>query len=245
MPIEGASSRRSCLPGRRHFAIGAMGIVARSVALAMLLTLMFRTIADAAAKSAASPRPSVFQRTLQSDYQNIFEATIIAGAQAPDGESMRLDGLLALASRDGLQRLDDSSIFNLIYLRSELAERTNVATCAGIWSGQVGDRLVPAIESLPADQQRRWARLFDQAALATIKGLPVRPPPTPEQYQTALNSMLARLPRRNRDAVDSALKDDGQLTAAQECNAVRAFYSGLRRTSGADALIIARALLHQ
>jgi len=245
MLSESARCRGSYLSTFRHLVIGATTIVARGVALAMLMTPVFRANLYASEPSGAPSKPSVFQKTLESNYQNIFEATIIAGAQAPDGGSMPLDRLLALASRDGLQRLDDGSIFNLIYLRSELAERTDVVTCAGIWSGQIAGTLVPAIESLPADQQREWAQLLNQLALATINKVPVRPAPTPDQYQKALNRMRAAMPVRDRDAVDSAVTDSAHSTPAQECEAMRAFYNGLLRTRHADAVTVARGLLYQ
>jgi len=193
----------------------------------------------------ASLTPSPFQRAMERDYKNLFEATIIFGAQAPNGSAMPTDQLLALASRDGLQRFDDAEILELIRLRSELVRRADTTTCAGIWSGAAVGKLVPAIEKLPADQQRQWAALFNRAAQATIDKVPVRPAPTRDQFQSALNRMVGRLPPLDLEAIDAAINDPARLTPEQECSAVRVFYGAITRANRADAVTVARAHLYE
>ncbi len=188
--------------------------------------------------------PSVFASAMQNDYRNIFEAALLTGVQAPNGQSMPLDQLLALSSRDGLQRLDDGSISDLVRLRQELAQQSDTAPCAGIWSGSIARNLVPAIEKLPDDQQRQWAAIFNRAAEATINKVPIRPAPTPDQYQPALNRMLSGVSPADLQAINSAI-DSTNLSPDQECSAVRAFYGGMVRANPADAVMIARALLYK
>src|SRR5208337_3996615 len=193
----------------------------------------------------ASLTPSPFQRAMERDYKKLFEATIIVGAQAPNGSAMPTDQLLALASRDGLQRLDDAEILELIRLRSELVRRADTTSCAGIWSGAAVGKLIPAIEKLPADQQRQWAALFNRAAQATIDKVPVRPAPTQDQFQSALNRMVGRLPPPDLEAIDAAINDPAHQTPEQECSAVRGFYSAMARCKRADAVTVARAHLYE
>jgi hypothetical protein len=201
------------------------------------------TVSPAAGPQAAAT-PSVFASAMQNDYKNIFEAALLTGAQAPNGQSMPVEQLLALASRDGLQRLDDRSIDDLVHLRLELAQRSDTATCAGIWSGSIARNLVPAIEKLPADQQRQWASIFNSAAQATINKTPIRPAPTPDQYQPALSRMLNGVPPDDLQAINSAI-DARNLSADQECHAVRAFYGGMVHANPADRIMVARALLYK
>lgn len=181
---------------------------------------------------------------MERNYQNVFAAAMIIGAQTPNGASIPLERLLALTSRDGLQRLDDPSIGNLIRLRSEFANSGDTVTCAGIWSGSTGN-LVPAIEKLPTDQQRQWADLFNQAALAIMQRVPARPAPAPDQFQPALNRMLTGLPQTDFEAINTAIQRSSPLTPVQECDAARAFYRALTRANPADAIVVARTMMYQ
>jgi len=224
---------------------GSSLIVALGATLVMLATALFLAPSSAAGTRRTSTTVPAFQQEMQVNYRDLFEAAIITGAQDPNGASMPLERLLAAASRDGLQRLGDQSIAELIRLRSELADRADLSTCAGLWSGSMARGFVPAVESLPPQRQREWAQLFDQAARATINRMPVRPAPTPDQYQPALTRMMSRLPPADLEALRSALDDSARLTPAQECKAVRVFYGALMRTNHADAVTLSRAMLYQ
>jgi hypothetical protein len=232
-------------PVRRHRRMGRIAAVALSIVFAMAAALVCGAEASAAGSPAASATASEFRKAMERGYQNFFEAALVTGAHAPNGASMSLNRLLALSSRDGLQRLDDGSISDLVRLRSELARESDTATCAGIWSGSIAQNLVPAIEKLPVDQQRQWAMIFNRAAQATINKVPIRPAPTPAEYQPALNRMLTGVAPADLRAIKSALDDSAHPTPDQECRAVRAFYGGMTRANPADAVMVARALLYK
>jgi hypothetical protein len=195
------------------------------------------------AERSSSPNGSVFQTSLEAHYDNLFEAAMLVGVQVPGGASMPLERLLALTSRNGMQRLDDSSIGELVRLRSEFVASSDTASCAAIWSG-ANAALVAAIEKLPAEQQQQWAGLFTHAAQATIDRLPQRPAPPRDQYEAALDRVLARLPQDQLDDIKAALNDSWRLTPAEECRAARAFYGGLQADQS-DGVTITRAMLYQ
>jgi len=149
-----------------------------------------------------------------------------------------------IAKRQTTRRLDDQSLLKLTSLRADLAQRSDVATCAALWSGD-SVNLVPAIETLPDDQQRQWAQLFDQAAMATANGVPVQSAPTPAQFQAALNRIMAGLPPSDIEAVSAAVHNPAHPSPEQECEAVRAFYGRLVHANPGDAVVITRGLLYQ
>jgi hypothetical protein len=239
---QGKKARELGRPTRRG-AISTAPALGGALAIAAIFALSAGSYAQPAPRGSATP--SAFQAAMERNYKNLFEAALISGAQAPNGATMPLDRLLAMASRDGLQRLDDGSIGELIRLRSELVRQSDTATCAGIWSGSSGGGLVPAIKKLPAGEQQRWAALFNRAAQATIDRVPIRPAPTPDQYQPALNRMLSAVPPNDVDAINTAINGSGSATLEQECSAVRAFYGGMLRANPADAVVITRALLYK
>jgi hypothetical protein len=236
-------SRRHCPPAHPHPTALAAGVLGAT--LMTLATALLHVPTSVAGTQRTSTAVPAFQQAMQVNYRDLFEAAIITGAQDPNGASMPLERLLAAASRDGLQRLNDQSIAELVRLRSELANRADLATCAGLWSGSMARGFVPAVESLHPQQQREWAQLFDQAARATINRMPIRPAPTPDQYQPALTRMLSQLPPADLEAFKSALDDSAHLTPAQECKAVRVFCGALARTDHADAVTLSRAMLYR
>jgi hypothetical protein len=200
-----------------------------------------------ASLSVAGPQSkpiSAFQQEMQQNYEDLFKAAIITGVDNPKGTSMSLEQLLAAANRNGLQRLNDQWLGELIPLRAQLANRANTATCASLWSGSVDRGFVPAIETLDPQRQRLWAEVFDQAALAIIDRRPIRPAPVPEQYKPALTRIMSKLTPQEIEDLNTALADSSHLTPDQQCGAARALYTGIARASRADALTVTRAMLY-
>jgi hypothetical protein len=189
------------------------------------------------------PPASVFQTTLEQSYPNLVKAMSIKGTDAAGGKT-NPDEVLRITAKDGLQRLDDSSITTLIQLRSELAAGADQKTCAALWSGD-NMNLVPAIESLPDDQQRQWATLFDQAAVAVANNAPPRPAPTAAQYQEAFNRTLVGIDPADFQLIESAVTQSNASSPADQCKAARIFYRRLAQMNNDDALTVTRATLYQ
>ncbi|HUA33422.1 MAG TPA: hypothetical protein VMA09_07445 [Candidatus Binataceae bacterium] len=188
---------------------------------------------------------SVFQATLVQSYPTISRATNQIASQAAGGSSMTASQLLTAAANDGFRRLDDASLGKLLWLSSELANRANTQSCAMLWSGGAGEAFVPAIEQLPVDQQRKWGRIYDRAALASINGLPVRRAPNPQDFQAALSRTMMYMPANDLNAIKAMINDPVHQSDAQKCAAVRAIYAGMMRADYADAITVERGLLHQ
>jgi hypothetical protein len=200
------------------------------------------------APSTAATKPTpipAFQQEMQLNYEDLFKAAIITGVQDRKGTSMSLEQLLAAANRNGLQRLNDQWIGELIPLRAQLANRANTRTCASLWSGSVDRGFVPAIEALDPQQQRLWALVFDQAARAVINRAPIRPAPTPEQYQPALTRIVSKMAPSDLEDLNAALSDSSHVTPDQECGAARGLFTAVARANRADALTVTRAMLYQ
>jgi hypothetical protein len=190
------------------------------------------------------PASSTFQTTLEQGYANISKAAVITAGQVPGGQSMPADEVFRATAHGGLQRLDDASISTLIRLRADLAVRADPKTCAALWSGD-NLNLIPAIESLPDDQQQAWAQLFDQAAAATVNNMPIRPAPSPEQYQEAFNRTMAGLEPSEFEEIESVVTSPEHQSRRDQCIAARLFYGRLNQMNNADALIVTRSRLYQ
>ncbi len=186
-----------------------------------------------------------FQQEMQLNYEDLFKAAIISGVENPNGTSMSLEQLLSAANHNGLQRLNDRWIGELIELRSQLADRAGTATCASLWSGSIGKSFVPLIETLEPQQQRLWAQLFDQAARAVIDRKLIRPAPTPEQYKPALTRIMSKMAPSDLEDLNAALSDSSRLTPDLECGAARGLYTAMARANRADALTVTRAMFYQ
>jgi hypothetical protein len=188
---------------------------------------------------------SPFQQEMQRSYEDMFKAAIITGVEDPNGASMSLEQLLVAANRNGLQRLNDQWIGELIRLRAQLVNRAGTATCASLCSGSIGKSFVPSIETLGPQDQRLWAAFFDQAARAVIDREPIRPAPTPEQYKPALTRIMSKIAPSDLEDLNAAFSDSAQLTSDQECSAARALFVGIPSANRADALTVTRAMLYQ
>ena len=230
---------RSELPARQGCFHRIFRTTGSCAALAMIVMTLSTT-----AWTQTTPLPA-FQQEMQRNYQDLFQAAIITGVADPNGTSMSLEQLLAAANRNGLRRLNDQWIGELIPLRAQLAYLANTRTCASLWSGSVEQGFVPAIETLNPQQQRLWAEIFDQAARAVINHTPIRPAPSPAEYQPALSGIMSKMAPPDLAALNEALADSTQLAPDQECNAARALYGGIARANRADALTITRAMLYR
>jgi hypothetical protein len=190
------------------------------------------------------PPLSVFQATMEQAYPTIVSAAKLTASQIPGGELMPAGQLMSAAASSGFRRLDDASLVEMVLLSAELAQRADTETCAMLWSGGPGEAIVPAIEQLPANQQHKWARIFDHAALATIEGLPLRPAPTAAEFQAALNRTMLRSSQSDLNAIKAMVEDPNHQGASQKCDAARGMYAALLRTDYADAVTIERGLLN-
>ena len=191
--------------------------------------------------------PTVFETSMQKGYPDIVEAMLTAGARAATAEHLDASKINAAAvvqfvAAQGFQRLDDPTLTSIVRLRSDFVAHADPEACAEMWSGGGNNEvLVRAIEALPDDQQRQWAQLFDQAAIATIKNQPAVPPPPADQFNDAMGRVMATMSPADQATVEAiATNSSANATPEQKCNAVRLFYGGLGKVSAADALTIAR-----
>jgi len=220
------------------------GMILRTTAFGSALAVMIVTSLSTAGTRTNTPTPA-FQQEMQRNYEDLFKAAIITGVADPNGISMSLEQLLGAANRNGLRRLNDQWVGELIQLRAQLIYLANTRTCASLWSGSVDRGFVPAIETLEPQQQRLWAQIFDQAALAIINRTPARPAPTPEQIEPALARTMKQMAPPDLEALNEALAGSAQLTPDQECGAARALYGNIARADRADALTLTRAMFYQ
>jgi hypothetical protein len=194
---------------------------------------------------------SVFETSMQKGYPDIVEAALVAGARAANAQHIdasHIDSaaVVRLAAEQGFQRLDDPTLLSIVRLRSDFVEHADPEACSELWSGENSDVLVRAIESLPDDQQRQWAQLFDTAAIATIKNQPAMPAPPADQFNDAMGRLMATMSPTDQAAVEAmATSNSASETPEQKCNAVRLFYEGLKKVNSADALTIARYMQYQ
>jgi hypothetical protein len=190
------------------------------------------------------PPRSVFQATLEQSYPNIAKAMDTVAMRTPNGAAMTASQLMSAAAISGFRSLDDQSLMNFTVLRSELALQSDVATCAGLWSGNP-QNLVPAIEALPDDQQRQWAELFDRAAVATINRAPSPPAPSPAAFQQAMNRAVGGMSSSDAQLLNSVLEDPQHQAPADQCAAARALYAAIEHANHDDAVTITRGMLYQ
>ena len=191
-----------------------------------------------------APPTSTFQATLEQGYPNISKAAVITVGKIPGNQSMSADEVYRATARDGLQRLDDASLMTLIRLRADLANRADLKACAALWSGDNAN-LVPTIETLPDDQQHQWAELFDQAAAATVNGIPIRPAPSASDYQQAFNRTMVGLGPSEFEQIEASVTKPDSQSPQDRCIAARLFFGRLSQMNNADALIVTRATLYQ
>jgi hypothetical protein len=191
--------------------------------------------------------PTVFETSLQKGYPDIVEAMLTAGARAANAQHLDASRINAAAvvqfvAAQGFQRIDDPTLTSIVRLRSDFVAHADPEACAEMWSGGGNNEmLVRAIEALPDDQQRQWAQLFDQAAIATIKNQPAVPPPPADQFDDAMGRLMATMSPADQATIEAmATSSSANATPEQKCNAVRLFYGGLGKVSAADALAIAR-----
>jgi hypothetical protein len=189
------------------------------------------------------PPQSVFQASLVQAYPTIAQATRQIASKTPGGGST--NQLVSAAATDGFRRLDDAWLAKLVWLSAELANRADTQTCAMLWSGGEGAAIVPAIEQLPVDQQRKWARIFDRAALASVNNLPLRPAPSAAEFQAALSRTMLTATPDGLSAIKTMIDDPQHQSDAAKCAAVRAIYAGMMRANYADAITVERGLINQ
>jgi len=220
-------------------------LIAVLALLAVIWVVVQRTYQMPGAVTTGTAR-TVFETSMQKGYPDIVEAALVAGARAANAQHIdasHIDSaaVVRLAAEQGFQRLDDPTLLSIVRLRSDFVEHADPEACSELWSGENSDVLVRAIETLPDDQQRQWAQLFDTAAIATIKNQPAMPAPPADQFNDAMGRLMATMSPTDQAAVEAmATSNSGNATAEQKCNAVRLFYSGLEKVSSADALTITR-----
>jgi hypothetical protein len=219
--------------------------------LALLVVVWFEVQRSSklpdAVTSGVGTAPTVFETSMQKGYPDIVEAMLTAGARAAnaqhlDASQINAAAVVHLAAAQGFQRLDDPTLTSIVRLRSDFVAHADAEACAEMWSGSGNNELlVRAIETLPDDQQRQWAQLFDLAAIATIKNQPAMPPPSADQFNDAMGRLMATMSPADQATVEAmATSSAATATPDQKCNAVRLFYGGLEKVSAADALTIAR-----
>jgi len=222
-------------------------LIAVLALLAVLWVVVQRTYQmPGAVTSEPGTASTVFETSMQKGYPDIVQAVLTAGAREANAEHIdasHIDSaaVVRLAAEQGFQRLDDPTLMSIVRLRSDFVEHADPEACAEMWSGGDNDVLLRAIETLPDDQQRQWAQLFDTAAIATIKNQPAMPAPPADQFNAAMGRLIATMSPTDQAAVEAmATSNSASETPAQKCNAVRLFYGGLEKVSSADAVTIAR-----
>ena len=209
-------------------------LIAVLALLAVIWVVVQRTYQMPGAGTTGTAR-TVFETSMQKGYPDIVQAVLVAGARDANAQHIdasRIDSaaVVQLAAQQGFQRLDDPTLISIVRLRSDFVDHADPEACAEMWSGGNNDVLVRAIETLPDDQQRQWAQLFDQAAIATIKNQPAMPAPPADQFNAAMGRLISTMSPTDQAAVETmATSNSGNETAEQKCNAVRLFYGVSRK----------------
>lgn len=212
-------------------------------ALAIALLLVPQTIVQS--DDSSNPNQTRFERALQPYYTDIVKALLINGVVDPDLKGASAEQMTAAMVSNGMQVLDDANAMEVLKLRAEMAKEANTEVCAHMWTGDYGPSLMNQIDSLPDNQQRVWAEIFDRAALAIIRGDPPIPPPRPEKTQEAMRLILSDASPADSSALISAARNPRAMSSDQLCVATRALYTGAMRLQRKDALAIARTILFQ
>ena len=192
----------------------------------------------------ASPTLSAFETSLRGSYSELSAAGAATGSAIASASEINPERVMAIGAENGFQRLDDSAIITLSHLRARLVKRAGLVTCAKFWTGRYQEDLI-TIESLPASEQQQWAKLLVEAALATLRNRPIRPPPAPDAVRLAiLRAFKGMSPPEQLEMLD--LTDISQNPdTAERCRGVRLFYRQLDKMDESDALIVMRSLLYK
>jgi hypothetical protein len=212
-------------------------------ALGLALAMMPQAIAHSADSS--DPNQSTFEKALQPYYGDIVKALLVNGVMDPDLKGASAEQMTAAMVSNGMQVLDDASALEVLKLRAEMAKRASNEVCAHMWTGDYGLSLMKQIDSLPDNQQRLWAEIFDRAALAIIRANSPIPPPRPEKTQEAMRLILSSASPADSSSLISAARNPRAMGSDQLCEATQALYSGAMRLPRKDALAIARTILFQ
>ncbi len=214
---------------------------------AWLVAIPIVAAASGSTNSPARPDRSVFAAVVVSnclvlDAAQRAHLKPIANGAPQDRLSVAI--VVQLASRNGFQRLSDPAIRGMSHLRGALARKVDIHTCERLWNSRDSEWLIVAIERLPDDLQRRWAEMFVAAAMAVLEGLPVRPPPSPEDTQMALRVMLDGMSPPAQLAFLDLTDSRSDPNETERCQGVRLFYDRVEQMDESDALIITRSLLY-
>lgn len=210
-----------------------------------LLLLIDLTQTSAHGADSSNPNQTSFEKALQPYYGDIVKALLINGVVDPDLKGASAEQMTAAMVSNGMQVLDDANALEVLKLRAEMAKEASTEVCAHMWTGDYGPSLMNQIDSLPDNQQRVWAELFDRAALAIIRGDPPIPPPRSEKTQEAMRLILSDASPADSSALISAARNPRAMSSDQLCVATRALYTGAMRLPRKDALAIARRILFQ
>lgn len=184
----------------------------------------------------AAPTLSAFEAGLRSSYPELSAA----GATS----AMDPARVMAIADKNGFQRLDDAEVMTLLHLRAQLVMHAPQFECAEPWTGGYQEDL-GTIESLPTNEQQQWAELLAEAAFATLKNRPVRPAPDANEVRLAMRRLLSALPPPEQIALLDMIDTRQNPGTAERCRGVRLFYGWLDKMDKSDALIVMRSLLYK
>jgi hypothetical protein len=209
-----------------------------------LLLLIGLTQTSAHSANGSNPNQTSFEKALQPYYGDIAKALLINGVADPDLKGASAEQMTAAMVINGMQVIDDETALEVLKLRAEMAKRAATEVCAQMWTGDYGPSLMKQIDSLPENQQRVWAEVFDRAALALIRtDEPIVP--QPEDTEKAMRLILRGASAADSAALLSAARNPQAIGNAQLCEATRALYSGAISLPRKDALAITRAILFQ
>jgi hypothetical protein len=186
---------------------------------------------------------SPFEVGLRQAYPDISKAMQVVAAERIKEPPLTPPDLLQLTLNDGFRRVDDAALYRMVQLRYQLTWESDIDTCATLWNGNGGD-LVRAIGRIPADQQRKWAALLQQAADAINESFPLRIPPTPEEFRAAMVRVVSQMPAGSDDVL-ALMSNPEMQTPEQKCRAAREIYSALITARFDDAVAIERGLVSQ
>jgi hypothetical protein len=227
-----------------------------SVRAAPLLLIVSLAVAGAVGPRPLSAQPSSsrqedvarsdLERELDRHVPEIVKAMRAAGRPLP---TTRVEAN-ALPGKDvgrGYERLDDLTLAELVSMRAALAEMSDEAFCATMWTGRRTLAFAPGLVLyLSEERQRRWAQIAVAAQLAEIRGQPPRrrPPAAPET-QAALGRLFKALAADDARFLLAAMRARGRLTVPDRCRAAQLFYHGLNTVGPNDALVLFRASLYE
>lgn len=191
----------------------------------------------------ASPTLSPFEAGLRGSYSQLSAAGAASRNAIASASEINPELVIAIGAQNGFQRLDDSAVMTLLHLRAHLVMHAGQHTCADFWTDRHQEDAI-TIEALPPGEQQQWAELVVEAALATLRNRPIRPPPVADAVRLAILRLFHEMPPPDQLEMLDLTNISRNPDPAERCQGVRLFYGQLDKMDRSDALMVMRSLLY-